>query len=217
MQQLTQEDPTHALELVTEIVSKVSGVFLWVMLIVRSLLTGLRNHDDVSILQRRLRYLAADLSSLYTHMLNHVEPLYNEQASMAFQIYDAISKEKGTADSDAFTALELDLAITATWDSVKSSPLVRMTNGEVYEKCEHLDTFLKTRCAGLLEIHHGQETRTSVSYHLPKPQNIRYFDALKPTQKVNYLHRTVKDFLHTEEVRTKLLNDIKSAFIPTLG
>lgn len=43
---LEQDEPHHADELAREIVSKASGVFLWVVLVVRSLLRGLVNHDS---------------------------------------------------------------------------------------------------------------------------------------------------------------------------
>jgi NACHT domain len=204
MKQLTREDPLHAAELVTEIVTKASGVFLWVMLIVRSLLTGLRNRDDVPILQKRLRDLPADLSTLYTHMLNHVEPLYNEQASMAFQIYNALAN-----NNSAVTALELDLAITASSDKMSSSTNSVITNEEVQATGEHLDIYLKTRCAGLLEIQtENLEGALSLS------DNAERIAAIKPTEKVNYLHRTVKDFLDTEDVRAKLASDVKPGFDP---
>jgi hypothetical protein len=223
MQRLSQADPAHASDLVTDIVKKASGVFLWVMLIVRSLLTGLRNRDDILVLQKRLQDFPADLNSLYTQMLDHVEPLYNEQASMAFQIFGALSDEKGK-DTDAVTALELDLAITATPDRFPSITSAPMIDEEVHSICEHLDVYLKTRCAGLLEIHTGKRWSSdwekdpklaeSVYGSICKPEDIRYFDALKPTHKVNYLHRTVRDFLNTEDVRAKLLEDVKSDFNP---
>jgi hypothetical protein len=208
MQQLAQAEPSHASELVTEMVTKASGVFQWVILIVRSLLSGLRNPDDIAVLRKRLLDLPADLSSLYTHMLNHVEPLYNEQASQAFQIYGAISKERGI-DTNAVTALEFQLAIAATPHNPWSL-MTPMTDEEVKTRCEDLDVHLKSRCDGLLEIHTGETTRPGRPWGAP----IKYFDVVKPTQKVNYLHRTVKDFLETEDVRTKLLNDGTADFDP---
>jgi hypothetical protein len=80
-----------------------------------------------------------------------------------------------------------------------------MTDEEVKAKCEDLDVHLKSRCAGLLEIHTG-ETQTW--------EHHRYFDPVKPTDKVNYLHRTIKDFLATEDVQEKLLSDCTSEFNP---
>ena len=150
MLELAQAEPTHAHELVTEIVTKADGVFLWVMLTIRSLLDGLRNRDDITILRKRLRHLPADLDCLYTHMLNHVDPWYKEQASQTFQIFGALWNEKG---QNSVTALELELAMTANPHSSSSSTIL-MTDEEIKSICEHLDVHLKSRCAGLVEVHY---------------------------------------------------------------
>jgi hypothetical protein len=65
MLELKKEDPEGAPQLVTEIVDRASGVFLWVKLVVRSLLDGLSNYDRVSDLQERLWILPVDLEDLY--------------------------------------------------------------------------------------------------------------------------------------------------------
>ena len=49
-------------ELVGEVVDRAHGVFLWVFLVVRSLLQGLTNADRIADLQRRLRRLPVDLN-----------------------------------------------------------------------------------------------------------------------------------------------------------
>ena len=100
--------------------------------------------------------------------------------------------------------MELALATTAT-PHTSISVTTPMTDEEVKAKCEDLDVHLKSRCAGLLEIHTG-ETQTW--------EHHRYFDPVKPTDKVNYLHRTIKDFLATEDVQDKLLSDCTSEFNP---
>jgi hypothetical protein len=57
-----------AAQLVTEISTKSSGVFLWVMLVVKSLIDGLQNFDTVEDLTDRLNELPVDLEMLYKHM-----------------------------------------------------------------------------------------------------------------------------------------------------
>jgi hypothetical protein len=69
MIQLHEIEPDHAPELITEIVEAASGVFLWVKLAVYSLLQGLRNHDRISDLQRRLKELPRDFDEFYKTML----------------------------------------------------------------------------------------------------------------------------------------------------
>ncbi|KAH6662031.1 hypothetical protein B0J14DRAFT_457035, partial [Halenospora varia] len=60
MLQLSKSKPEAAAAFLREIVTEANGVFLWVGLIVRSLLSGLRNRDDISDLQQRLEELPSD-------------------------------------------------------------------------------------------------------------------------------------------------------------
>lgn len=81
MQQLSREEPEASSRLIEEVVQKAGGVFLWVTLVVRSLLNGLRNGDGMFHLLRRLAILPSDLEKLYEHMLKSIDPLYMEEAS----------------------------------------------------------------------------------------------------------------------------------------
>ena len=69
MRELKERQPKEALDLVEEIVTKADGVFLWVHLVVKSLLDGLNNYDSISDLQRRLEVLPPDLRDLSKHMI----------------------------------------------------------------------------------------------------------------------------------------------------
>lgn len=86
MLDLMSEEPKAATNLVQEIVTKADGVFLWVRLVVKSLLDGLRDGDHTIDLQQRLKNTPPDLESLYQYMLSRMEPDYAVQASEIFQI-----------------------------------------------------------------------------------------------------------------------------------
>ncbi|KAF8851978.1 hypothetical protein BDZ45DRAFT_600666, partial [Acephala macrosclerotiorum] len=85
-QRLGMEEPKEAPALIEEIVEKAKGVFVWVKLVVQSLLNGLRNQDELSDLKSRLRNLPEEIKPLYRQLLKLVEPLYVPWASRAFQI-----------------------------------------------------------------------------------------------------------------------------------
>jgi hypothetical protein len=72
------------------------------------------NHDSVSDLQRRLEKLPSDLDALYTHMINRIDPLYIDEASRMFRIFDS-----AMAVGFQPNILEFDLALTADYSSVK--------------------------------------------------------------------------------------------------
>ncbi|KAE9367301.1 hypothetical protein N431DRAFT_494351 [Stipitochalara longipes BDJ] len=66
MKRLYDSQPLEGAKLVQEIVEKAAGVFLWVRLVVSSLLHGLMNRDKIADLQRRIRLLPSELESLFT-------------------------------------------------------------------------------------------------------------------------------------------------------
>ena len=72
--------------LVDKVVEKAAGVFLWVQLVVRSLLSGLRNGDRVSDFQKRLDLLPPDLENLYQKILDSLDPFYFEHAVQFFEL-----------------------------------------------------------------------------------------------------------------------------------
>ena len=83
---LEKREPDFSRQLKDHIVEKASGVFLWVHLVVKSLLAGLLNGDRVSDLERRLDLLPPDLEHLYDKMLNSLDPFYYSHASQLFQL-----------------------------------------------------------------------------------------------------------------------------------
>lgn len=83
---ITANEPLRKRDFVKKISNKAQGVFLWVKLVVRSLLDGLSNSDRMVDLRARLDLIPADLEALYRHMITHIETLYSRRASEVFQI-----------------------------------------------------------------------------------------------------------------------------------
>lgn len=87
--ELVRGKPDYATTLVDNITSKASGVFLWVILVVRSMLDGMRDGDRISDLQRRLDELPEELDALFKKMLGSQKPGYLRHACQIFQIFGA--------------------------------------------------------------------------------------------------------------------------------
>ncbi|KAK5734911.1 hypothetical protein LTR17_008544 [Elasticomyces elasticus] len=75
---LVQQDG-NVRDLVAKIRQRSEGVFLWVFLVVRSLLRGLTERDDLSVLQRRVSELPSELEKLFAQTLNAVDGVYKKQ------------------------------------------------------------------------------------------------------------------------------------------
>jgi hypothetical protein len=192
---LARQDHKSASELITEILDAADGVFLWVKLVINSLLRGLRNLDDMSDLQRRLREFPTELESLYAHIMSKIEPCYLEWASKTFQIARAARE----LDEDPFKEIQLwggrgqpklrprpqPLTLSALYLSLHGD-----VQGPTWLDKDHpalnfsrvawatLEVRLTARCAGLLEV---------------PPHSIER--AVGPLSPVVYLHRTARDFL----------------------
>jgi hypothetical protein len=59
-----------------EVVEKAEGVFLWVRIVVDSLLRGIRNLDNMLVLLGRLNLLPRELEPLYEYLMSQIEPVY---------------------------------------------------------------------------------------------------------------------------------------------
>jgi hypothetical protein len=71
----------RAMGLIHEIRDSAQGVFLWVVLVVKSLLAGATQEDDIEELTKRLRALPGDLKGFFQRMLDSIDDSYEQHAS----------------------------------------------------------------------------------------------------------------------------------------
>jgi len=204
MAELQERESDEAASLIQDIARKSSGVFLWVTLVVRSLLTGLLNNDCISDLKRRLEQLPSDLEELYIHMLRRIDPFYLQQAIRLFVI---VQKAHRPLPS-------LVVSIVDDYDPSASlaSDIVLMAETDVASRCRKMEDKIQSRCLGLLEcVNRAHPTSISASVvDFPFLDDLMYvagFESL--SVRVQYMHRTVVDFLEKEENWTKLLGSLK--------
>jgi hypothetical protein len=187
MQDLQRQEPEEAPKLVLEIVDKADGVFLWVRLVVLSLLRGLRNSDQVVDLQARLRILPRSLEEMFSHILRRLEPVYLAQSSRIFQMFLAAQ----SLDYD-LPSIQLSLAEEPDGDTLLHSENIKFTQSELVSKCEMVEGWLQTRCGGLIE-----------TYIPGIPKSCR---APWNGPKLVWLHRTVRDFLVLPDIWSRILS-----------
>ena len=186
-------------DLVQDIVEKAQWVFLWVRLVVGSLLTGLRNADRVSDLQKRLRDFPETLEKFFSHMIASIEPVYREQTAQAFKY--ALEAD-GPLSLITYSFLdEEDL------DAVVTAPLNPLTSQQILSRQDDMRRRLNGRCKGLLEV-----VNISSKLLFTRPEN-SYVDQFE-TPKVVFHHRTVRDFLQTKDMQNMLLEHLEPSFQP---
>ncbi|KAH6702908.1 hypothetical protein BKA61DRAFT_494586 [Leptodontidium sp. MPI-SDFR-AT-0119] len=186
MEQMACKEPARCTELVSEIVGNADGVFLWVTLVVTSLLNGLANGDRISHLQKRLKTLPKDLTALYKHMVLMIDEVYQEEASQIYQIIYAAAEQPGDiVPAKPPTILLLSFAMADDPDLVFTADFGFLTETDILQQCKSMDTMLRTRCGGLIETQFAGSGAANPT----------------PWMKVSYLHRTVRDFLETKEIQ----------------
>ncbi|RAH54201.1 hypothetical protein BO85DRAFT_428055 [Aspergillus piperis CBS 112811] len=171
---------------VKSIVDAAQGVFLWVILVVNSLLDGLTNADTISHLQERLLEFPQSLDEYFQKTLMTVEERYRPQMARALIItlktYDILPLmcywflDRGEPD------YALNMKVKQL-DKETLSTQMKITR-----------TRLNAYCKGLLEIQYPTDTKT---IRLQSPRSIFHFH-------VDFLHRTVRDFLWTSGMQDLL-------------
>ncbi|KAI1377629.1 hypothetical protein F4677DRAFT_42993 [Hypoxylon crocopeplum] len=206
---LYEAQPDDARNLIQDIVKMANGVFLWVKLVLNSLLKGLDLDDDFEDLSKRLRCLPAGLEQLYSHMLKTIDPpFYLEEAAMFFETLRTArqAQEMSTIQTggEEWSGGVMSLAALALTDRKNVKLLsqydsMNPRDGFLRSLCRQTENRLKSRCMGLLEIN-GPQWKA--------PEN----------HTVSYIHRTLRDFLERPQIRAMLQDAVEDEqFSPTFS
>ncbi|KAF2236068.1 hypothetical protein EV356DRAFT_565809 [Viridothelium virens] len=165
-------------ELVQEITDKANGVFLWVSLVVAELLKSVQNEDGIEDLRRRVESLPSSLEEYFQHIFDSIDPFYQKQTSQILQLCVRAHQPLPVIAFSIFDH-EDDCAIKTRVGSANPREIDSMQN--------ILKRRIGGRCKDLLEVnrywkHFPYETRT-----------------------VEFIHRTVKDFLSNQHMRDMLV------------
>ena len=192
------KDSARCIRLEDEIVSRAQGVFLWVFLVVRSLIKGLTNADRVADLERRLQSLPTDLEAYFRHMFENIEDIYVQQTVQTFHI--ALQVEG-----------PLNLMTYAMIDELEECPryaielpVQQMTTTEIESRCRDMKLRINARCKDLLQI-------TRKDFQKPSMTSVNELPMIFPYE-VDFLHRTVKDFLQIHDVQRFITCRIPETF-----
>jgi len=173
-----------AKRLVTDIVTKSQGVFLWVTVVVTALLDGLAEGDRLEELERKLIDLPDELNNLFDAIWRGIKPEYHAETSRYLEMVRA-TEELGLA-LKAFTVWLTDDAYG-----------IGMSTAEVRSIDQRkavlaLGRRLAGRTKGLLEIpRDGAPKSTS-----------------NDASVVVYMHRTIRDWASAQSTITQLQSSL---------
>lgn len=181
------EGQSTANELVRYIVKAADGVFLWVYLVVQSLLEGLSNADKLTTLRKRLYSLPTDLDEYFERILFTVDEFYETQTPTVFLICLAAADTLPLMIYWFIDCLRDDMEYAL---NLKVEPI---TPQQMFGRHKAMKKRLMACSKGLLEdrfVHTGKNDSLSSSVLF--------------NTRVDYLHRTVRDFLRVPERQQRL-------------
>lgn len=188
--ELSAMHPCEAGELVSEIVEKSRGVFLWVSVVVGMLLNDLSEGDKFADLRKTLLSLPDDIKQLFDHILASIDSKYHNESSRLFQMM------KAAEDFDmivyGLTLFFADDDVSVDLEIEKVSPSFLTNALDVVQRR------LSSRTRGILEIHRPER---GLSDHFAR---------------VEYLHRTAKEWFTSRSVEIRAMDSEFDPFLSLL-
>ncbi|KAJ6280097.1 hypothetical protein J3E71DRAFT_242750 [Bipolaris maydis] len=178
--------------------------------------SGLVNCDRLSELRRRIRLLPSTLEEYFLHILSTTDETYSERAAETFEI-----ALKAIEPLSLFTYSYIDEEDPQYGINAEIKELWRH---EIIHRLQTMKRRLNARCNGLLEMtidRRDGDERERLRKIIDDPEDASVvIDIIDKTIifdsfKVDFLHRTVRDFLNTEDIRRMIRQNIKTDFQPT--
>jgi NACHT domain len=219
---LKESDPACQ-NVVDEIVTKARGVFLWVFLVTRSLIQGLTDADTVSDLEKRLQAFPPELEPYFRHMLDSVEDMYKAEMARLF----LVALQGGPHSLTVYASImgdNLDWVVGFHEETKYGSPKIGHGDSSEPGYNRSKTRYPKTISLGSLDIHESvliglDQTRRRInarSKDLLEVSNQWATDidinSMHPQFYVDFLHRTVRDFLLARDVQDSLISYIEPDF-----
>lgn len=163
-------------DIVRDIVDSADGVFLWVRLVVRSLLDGFRHRYPVAHLKQKLEKMPRELDLLFDRIFNSINLGDREKSDKMLLL--------------AATYPNLNVLMFSWLDDLEdsdfpfSAPVKAYSDVEIRDRHDVVRLQLDGLCKGLLEI-------TENGRAIPSQIKDIYFD-----YEVQFFHRTVRDYVN---------------------
>ncbi|KAK5128754.1 hypothetical protein LTR85_000087 [Meristemomyces frigidus] len=148
-------------DLIGSVVRRADGIFLWAVLVTRSLIKGIRSGDDIQMLHKRLDETPREINALFEHMVGNIDNIH--RPSLAFVLhamrvgsFHAHYYDDFIPDICSLTAARLDMDITSYKDFSHA--------------CQLTETRILAQSAGLLEL--------QTSYHRFDQGSEPFWDAV---------------------------------------
>ncbi|KAI4620785.1 hypothetical protein J4E83_005146 [Alternaria metachromatica] len=185
LREMEELDPELRSTLIRDLCERSDGVFLWVVLALRSILKGLQNGETASTLQRKLDALPRELWEMYKLIFKSLDPA--TQTSTARMILIML-RSKEVPSSEPMSLLQLALADNEDMTAEKAitEEMRIMPSNKRRSLCLWMKRRIDGHTNGLLEVT-GQD-------------NIAERGSSSMDAWVEFFHKTAIDFFRSDEI-----------------
>ncbi|ENH62238.1 hypothetical protein FOC1_g10015205 [Fusarium oxysporum f. sp. cubense race 1] len=183
IQELSQSSHIKVLVSSRPIPACSSGVFLWVVLACRSLLSGFEDCDRLPELQKRVDELPPELEDFFDLMLAKINQRYQYQGAYLLRLCYESQRASRSPGCPALANMDtLALALVDDLD-VSANSIAGLSWQDKIDLCTVLEGRLRSRCGGLLETQPAGNKNGQLVGGV-----------------VVFMHRTVFEYLSNESV-----------------
>ena len=202
---LCTEPEVKVSRMMSNIAYKAQGVFLWVDLIVKTLIKGLKHDDSFEQLQERLASTPTDIEAVYADMLSKIDKAHYKEAAQLFQM--AIV---GLTES----LLDVTLVLYNHHDRISE-----ISVSDALKLCHRTQNRIPTICGGLLDIDEDNKDSRWIGlefydcdYLCFPPRYTCSADMAKISTferyvHINFIHRTAYEFLSQNKQGQSFLHE----------
>ena len=186
------------------IVERAQGVFLWVDLVTKSQINGIRNGDNLATLKRKLSCLPGEVEELYSRMLAKMDG-YESEAAQYLRFAHHFTTELHNWWGLDSHVLNFAIARFGLTNSLRLSSKLNRQN--VVSRCVEVSERIPITCGGFLEVYDNEQQGTQherinendlwLAWELPEIRSTS-LDVDWCCKSVRFLHRSARDFFETE-------------------
>lgn len=192
--------------LVSLIMNKANGVFLWVALVVKSLREGLEDGLSCVDLMQEVDVLPDQLESLYKHILTSLGKSKRKKAYQTFSMVSELKPQNNYRMSLlAYSFLEdYEAGENFFMNGDNLSPMDRLTGDNGKKRAESSSRRLAGWCKGLVEPYERQLMAPGIESKSPCVNAWEDW-----CMDLDFVHRSVSDFLGSKEVQRDMELNLK--------
>ena len=167
-------------KIILDVIYRADGVFLWVRLVARSLVEGVRRRDSVKVLRQKIEKLPKGLEPLFDQMLSCKDSSDQERLDKILLLAERLYSPDGYPHC-------MNVLLFSWLDDLEdpdfpfSAPIQAYTDAEIRHRQKNVRSQLIGLSKGLLEVRRSLRERCEDVYY---------------EEKVGFCHRTVQDYLN---------------------